>query len=110
MADEEERLVRVPFFCQLDNERHAATEDRYQCRECGRTICSTCYEAQSIVGLSRCPFCNGEFEFQTSLGQRVPSSIPLDDPDSASSDRIQQTSLLYDKAIALTANGKHSEA
>ncbi len=65
MGAERERFLRTPFHCQLDNERHPATEDRHQCMECGRVLCCECFNAQKAVGMLLCPFCNGSLNLIT---------------------------------------------
>ena len=54
MPEKDNNGVKTPFFCQLDNERHPATDDRYQCIECGRLVCASCFEAQKCVSLCPC--------------------------------------------------------
>ena len=47
----------IPFFCQLDQAHHPATVAAYQCDQCARYVCQTCYEAIQSVQLRECPFC-----------------------------------------------------
>ncbi|MFX1286105.1 MAG: hypothetical protein ACFFB5_20845 [Promethearchaeota archaeon] len=54
------KRVRVPFFCQLDNEAHPIIESAYQCHSCSRYVCIGCYEKLKLVQLLNCPFCDGE--------------------------------------------------
>jgi hypothetical protein len=54
------KRVRVPFFCQLDNETHPIIESAYQCRICARYVCNDCYRKLKLVQLVNCPFCDGK--------------------------------------------------
>ena len=94
MGAEREGFLRTPFHCQLDNERHPATEDRHQCMECGRVICCDCFNAQKAVGMLSCPFCNGKLEFQKSEGSLVRIKPPT------SLDRLSTTDLEQKSVIS----------
>lgn len=50
---------RISFFCQLDNEKHPAMESAYQCEQCARHVCNSCYKEINMVGLSDCSYCGG---------------------------------------------------
>ncbi|MFX0171660.1 MAG: hypothetical protein ACFE9L_07050 [Candidatus Hodarchaeota archaeon] len=52
--------VRVPFFCQLDNETHPITENAFQCQICARYVCGECFEELVLVKVCQCPYCKGE--------------------------------------------------
>ncbi|MFX1286651.1 MAG: hypothetical protein ACFFB5_23645 [Promethearchaeota archaeon] len=49
---------RVSFFCQIDQQNHPATDPAYQCSDCSRLVCNSCYEAQT--GIFGCPYCKGK--------------------------------------------------
>ncbi len=51
---------RKSFFCQLDNEKHPATDSAFQCEECNRTVCEDCYEDAASAGMNKCPYCKGD--------------------------------------------------
>jgi rRNA maturation endonuclease Nob1 len=51
---------RISFFCQLDNEKHPATHSAYQCEQCARHVCDSCYRDMIMVGLSDCSYCGGK--------------------------------------------------
>ena len=50
---------RISFFCQLDNEKHPAMDSAYQCEQCARHVCDSCYREINMVGLSNCSCCGG---------------------------------------------------
>ncbi|MFW9777200.1 MAG: zinc ribbon domain-containing protein [Candidatus Heimdallarchaeota archaeon] len=50
---------RKTFFCQLDNEKHPATDSGYECEQCSRMICASCYTNMSQTGITACPYCKG---------------------------------------------------
>jgi rRNA maturation endonuclease Nob1 len=50
---------RISFFCQLDNEKHPAMDSAFQCEECARYVCDSCYRDMHMVGLSDCSYCGG---------------------------------------------------
>lgn len=51
-----------PFFCQLDNAQHPSTDSAYQCDQCSRKICGTCYDEISHTGVTVCPYCKGNLQ------------------------------------------------
>ena len=51
---------RIAFFCQLDSERHPASESAYECQRCGRRICRRCYIDCQSTGITACAYCQGE--------------------------------------------------
>ena len=55
-----EGMVRQAFHCQLDDRQHPTTDSAYQCKECSRMVCADCYSLKLSVGVSICPFCQGE--------------------------------------------------
>jgi hypothetical protein len=50
---------RKTFFCQLDNEKHPETDSGYECEQCSRMICGSCYTDMSQTGITACPYCKG---------------------------------------------------
>jgi len=51
---------RRSFYCQLDNMQHPKTTSAFQCLKCSRQVCESCHLTSTAVGISTCPFCNGE--------------------------------------------------
>ncbi|UCG03411.1 MAG: DNRLRE domain-containing protein [Candidatus Heimdallarchaeota archaeon] len=50
---------RRSFFCQIDGQKHPATDSAYECEECSRNVCGSCHESSKVVGIGGCPFCQG---------------------------------------------------
>ncbi|MFX1286586.1 MAG: DNRLRE domain-containing protein [Promethearchaeota archaeon] len=50
---------RRSFFCQIDGQKHPATDSAYECEKCSRNVCASCHESSKVVGISACPFCQG---------------------------------------------------
>ncbi|MHA2225072.1 MAG: zinc-ribbon domain-containing protein [Candidatus Hodarchaeales archaeon] len=50
---------RVSFFCQLDNEKHPATDSAFQCEQCARYVCDSCYRSIRAAGFLVCSYCKG---------------------------------------------------
>ncbi|MFX1517883.1 MAG: DNRLRE domain-containing protein [Promethearchaeota archaeon] len=64
LIDLDSEIVPTPkerrsFFCQIDGQKHPATDSAYECEECSRNVCGNCYESSKAVGISSCPFCQG---------------------------------------------------
>lgn len=111
MVENDSSQVLSPFFCQLDNEKHPSTEDRYQCLECGRLICSSCYETQQMVGLTNCPFCEGHLKFQKSLGSiKGQITPPTSVNDLSNTKDVSAAKTLFDKGRQFESMLKYEEA
>ncbi|MHA2244168.1 MAG: cache domain-containing protein [Candidatus Hodarchaeales archaeon] len=55
----EKTIERKSFFCQLDNEKHPATDSAYQCDKCSRMVCENCFNDAKSAGMVQCPYCKG---------------------------------------------------
>ena len=62
ISSEVEKTIRKPFFCQIDNERHPASDSAYECQDCGRRICRRCYIDCQTSGITTCPYCQGKLK------------------------------------------------
>ncbi|MHA2202280.1 MAG: cache domain-containing protein [Candidatus Hodarchaeales archaeon] len=58
-ARPEKTVERKSFFCQLDNEKHPATDSAYQCDKCSRMVCEDCFNDAKSAGMVQCPYCKG---------------------------------------------------
>jgi len=54
---EPEVILREDFFCQIDNDIHPKDENAYQCQQCLRFVCESCYQVMKQQGFSKCPYC-----------------------------------------------------
>ncbi len=54
--------VGKPFFCQMDGDKHPATDSGYQCVSCGRLVCEYCYLEMIHANITICPFCQQNLE------------------------------------------------
>ena len=58
-ARPEKPIKREAFFCQLDNEKHPATDSAYRCDKCSRMVCEDCFNDAKSAGMVQCPYCQG---------------------------------------------------
>lgn len=55
-------IERRSFHCQMDEERHPATDSAYECEQCNRIVCANCFEYMVSTGLNVCPYCKGKLK------------------------------------------------
>ncbi|UCG04075.1 MAG: hypothetical protein JSW11_08820 [Candidatus Heimdallarchaeota archaeon] len=53
------KALGTPFFCQVDNEQHPATDIAYQCQQCSRFVCEKCFLDMKAAKMATCPMCGG---------------------------------------------------
>ena len=51
---------RTNFFCQICNEQKSSIDPAYQCEQCSRYVCGSCYASKMSTGVTVCPYCKGE--------------------------------------------------
>lgn len=54
---EPEYILREDFFCQMDNDIHSKIDEAYQCIQCLRFVCKSCFDVMKEQGYSKCPYC-----------------------------------------------------
>lgn len=54
-----EDMSGIPFFCQIDGESHPTTDKAYQCTNCKRFVCDSCFKDLLTVDRTNCPMCDG---------------------------------------------------
>jgi hypothetical protein len=50
---------RRSFHCQIDGEKHPATDSAYECENCSRYVCADCLFNMISTGVTGCPYCDG---------------------------------------------------